>query len=151
MKYYKVIRDSCVIDAGEIFLRWQEKNRILVSCEPENAQFVQSYDGSTVWRVQWLNPAPAAAGTFETVEAALIDEQEFLDLRAVLDDGETVPVPDPFVPEPEPEPDPDPEQDVSDQHMTVQQMRDKIAEQGATIQMLTDCILEMSEVVYSGM
>jgi len=126
MKYYKVIRDGVVIDAGEIFLRWQTQNRILVSCPPELAQFIQSHDGSTVWHVQWLNPAPAEAGEFETIEAALIDRQEFLDLRALLDEGETPVEPDPVIPEPDPEPDPDPEQPEPEKPMTVAEMREKI-------------------------
>lgn len=149
MKYYKVIRDGVIVDAGEIWLRWQEKNRILISCAPEDAQFIMSHDGADIWRVQWLNPAPAAAGSYETVEAALIDQQEYLDLRAVLDDGETVPIPDPVVPEPDTELLPDEEPGQEEDHpMTVQQMREKLAEQDATIQLLTECVLEMSEVVY---
>jgi len=150
MSFYKVVRDGNVIDAGEIWLKWQAKNRIMVSCPPDEAQFIMSHDGNTVWRVQWLNPAPLEAGTYETVEAAIIGKQEYLDLRAVLDDGEVVPVPEPIVPEPEPEPEPDPEQPEEEKPLTVQQMREKLVEQDATIQMLTDCILEMSEVVYSG-
>lgn len=126
MSYFKVVRDGVVIDAGEIFLRWQEKNRVLVSCQPEKAQFIRSYDGKSIWRVAWLNPPPAEAGSYETVEAALIERQEFLDLRAVLDEGETVPEPEPIVPEPEPEPEPDPEQPETEQPMTVAQMRAKI-------------------------
>lgn len=126
MSYFKVVRDGVVIDAGEIFLRWQEKNRVLVSCTPEKAQFIRSHDGKSIWRVAWLNPAPAEAGSYETVEAALIERQEFLDLRAVLDEGETVPEPEPIVPEPEPEPEPDPEQPEAERPMTVAQMREKI-------------------------
>ncbi len=126
MSYFKVVRDGVVIDAGEMFLRWQEKNRVMVSCEPEKAQFIRSYDGETIWRVAWLNPAPQEAGSYETVEAALIDRQEFLDLRAQLDEGETVPEPEPIVPEPEPEPEPDPEQPEEEKPMTVAEMRAKI-------------------------
>jgi len=148
MSYYKVIRDGMVTDAGEMFLRWQEKNRIMLACKPEEAQFIQGSDG-TILRVDWLNPVPEALkDRFETVEAALIDRQEYLDLRAVLDDGETVPEPEPVQPEPTPEPEPGPDVPEGEKPMTVQEMREKIAEQGATIQMLTDCLLEMSEVVY---
>ena len=124
MSYFKVIRDGNVIDAGEIFLKWQAKNRILVSCQPEEAQFVTSHDGETIWRVSWLNPAPEEAGSYETIEAAMIDRQEYLDLRAVLDDGEVVPEPEPVIPEPEP--DPEPEQPEEEKPMTVAQMRAKI-------------------------
>lgn len=126
MSYFKIIRDGNVIDAGEIFLKWQAKNRILVSCPPDEAQFVMSHDGETIWRVAWLNPAPGEAGNYETIEAAMIERQEYLDLRAVLDEGEVVPEPEPVIPEPEPEPDPDPEQPEQEKPMTVAQMRAKI-------------------------
>ena len=56
----------------------------------------------------------------------MIDRQEYLDLRAVLDEGEVVPEPEPVIPEPEPEPDPDPEQPEQEKPMTVAQMRAKI-------------------------
>lgn len=150
MSYFKVVQGGVVIDAGEMFLRWQEKNRVMVSCEPERAQFIRSYDGETIWRVAWLNPAPQEAGSYETVEAALIDRQEFLDLRAQLDEGEVVPEPEPIVPEPEPEPEPDPEQPDAEKKMTVEEMRQRIKEQDAEILMLTECLLEMSEIVYGG-
>lgn len=149
MTYYKIIRDGNVVDAAFTFLRWDERHNRLMGCEPKDAQFVQSYDGGSVYRVEWLNPVPEALkDRFETVEAALIEKQEYLDLRAVLDDGETVPEPEPVQPEPTPEPEPGPDVPEAEKPMTVQQMREKIAEQDATIQMLTDCILEMSEVVY---
>lgn len=147
MSYYKVIRDGTVIDANEIFLRWQTKNKIMLACEMEDAQFIQSHDGDNIWRVPWLNPAPEEAGSYETVEAALIERQEYLDLRAVLDDGETVPEPEPVQPEPTPEPEPDVPED-GERPLTVQQMREKISDLEAQNAMLTECLLEMSEVVY---
>lgn len=149
MTYYKIIRDGVIFDAGMIWLRWQQKNRIMLLCEPSEAQFVMGSD-ETIYRVQWLNPAPAEAGQYEVIEAAIIDRQEYDDLRAVLDDGETVPVPEPVIPEPAPEPEPDPEEPEQEKPMTVQEMREKITAQDAQITMLTDCLLEMSEVVYGG-
>lgn len=146
--YYKIIRDGQVVDAGYMWLRWQRKNRIMLHCEPSEAQFVMAHDGNTIYRVQWLNPAPAEAGTYEVVEAAIIDRQEYLDLRAVLDDGETVPVPEPVIPEPEQEPEPDLEEPEVKRPMTVQEMRERIKSQDEQIMLLTECILEMSEIIY---
>ena len=146
--FYKLIRDGVIFDAGAMWLRWQTNNRIMLRCEPSEAQFVMGTD-EAIYRVQWLNPAPAEAGQYEVIEAAIIDRQEYEDLRAVLDDGETVPIPDPVVPEPDTELLPDEEPGQEEDHpMTVQQMREKLAEQDATIQLLTECVLEMSEVVY---
>lgn len=137
MTYYKLIRENIVFDAGSMWLRWQPKNRIMLRCEPSEAQFVIGSD-ETIYRVQWLNPAPAEAGQYEVIEAAIIDRQEYDDLRAVLDDGETVPVPEPVIPEPEPEPEPDPEQPEQEKPMTVQEMREKITTQEQQISELMD-------------
>lgn len=139
--FYKLIRDGVIFDAGVMWLRWQPKNRIMLRCEPSEAQFVMGTD-ETIYRVQWLNPAPAEAGQYEVIEAAIIDKQEYEDLRAVLDDGEEVPVVEPVYPEPEPEPEPepDPEQPEQERPMTVQQMREKIIEQEAQIADLTEAL-----------
>jgi hypothetical protein len=133
--YYKLIRGGVIFDAGEMWLRWQPKNRIMLRCEPSEAQFVMGRD-ETIYRVQWLNPAPAEAGRYEVIEAAIIDRQEYDDLRAVLDDGETVPVPEPVTPEPEPVPEPEPEQPETERPMTVQEMRQRIADLTAALDML---------------
>lgn len=148
--YYKIIRDGQVVDAGEMWLRWQHKNRIMLHCDPSEAQFVMAYDGSAIYRVQWLNPAPAEAGTYEVVEAAIIDKQEYLDLRAVLDDGETVPVPEPVVPEPDLPPEPEIREELpeTERKMTVEEMRQRIKSQDEQITLLTECILEMSGIIY---
>lgn len=54
----------------------------------------------------------------------MIQQTEFNDIYEELMDGKPIPVPDPE-PEPEPAPEPEPE---PDQRMTVQEMREKIAE-----------------------
>lgn len=126
--FYKLIRDGVIFDAGVMWLRWQPKNRIMLRCEPSEAQFVMGTD-ETIYRVQWLNPAPAEAGQYEVIEAAIIDRQEYDDLRAVLDDGESVPVPEPVIPEPAPEPEPEPDQLQPERPMSVQEMREKITTQ----------------------
>lgn len=127
MTYYKIIVDGSAVDAAFTFLRWDERLNRLLGCEPEDAHFIQSHDGNTVYRAEWLNPVPERVkGRFETVEAAIIDRQEYIDLRAVLDEGEVVPEPEPVIPEPEHEPDPDQEQPEQEKPMTVAQMRAKI-------------------------
>lgn len=150
MNYFKIIEDGRVVDAGEIFLRWQEKNHILISCPLEEAQLVQSHDGETIYRVPWLNPLPEDAGSYESAEAAVIDRQEYLDLLAVLEDGEQPVEPEPPKQEPEPEPEPDQEQPDEEKPMTVAEMRQRIKEQEEALVMLTECLLEMSEIVYAG-
>ena len=150
MTYYKIIVDGSAVDAAFTFLRWDERLNRLLGCEPEDANFIQSHDGNTVYRAEWLNPVPERVkGRFETVDAAIIDRQEYEDLRAVLDSGETVPEPteEETLPDETPA---DTEETEAEKPMTVQQMREKIAAQEASIAMLTECLLEMSEIVYAG-
>ena len=153
MKYYKVISNGLVIDANYVWLKWQTKHRILLGCEPHEANYIQSFDQAHVWRVQWLNPVPAGAPTFETVEAVEILEEEYLEIRKQLDDGFEVVVPE-EIPEEEIPEDTTPETPSIDV-MTPEEMRRKIvyleaalAEQAKTNDILTECLLEMSTVIY---
>ena len=126
MTYFKVIANGAAVDAGCMWLQWNARHQCLMACEPNAAHWAQSYDGHTVYRFGWLNPVPDGAPVYPTVEAAIIDAQEYDDLITVLDGGETVP--EPVEPEPEPEPAPEPEPEPEDRPMSVQQMREKIAE-----------------------
>lgn len=155
MNYYKVISNGIVIDANFVFLKWQKKNRILLGCDISEANFIQSSDQSKVWRVDWLNPVDEEAGTYETVEAIEIAEDEYLSIRAALDEGTEVIEPEPAPVEPEPgtvdEEPTEPEETV----MSVAEMRRKIVELEDALQEQTErndflegCLLEMSEIVY---
>lgn len=153
MKYYKVISSGVVIDANYVWLKWQTKHSILLGCEPHEANYIQSSDQEKVWRVQWLNPVPAGAPIFETVEAVEISEEEYLEIRKKLDDGFEVVVPEEIPPEEEILEDPAIE--VPNVVMTPEEMRRKIvhleaalAEQAKTNEVLTECLLEMSALIY---
>lgn len=131
MHYYKILSAGAVIDAGCVFLRWQPKHRILVGCAAGEAHFIQSSDQAQVWRVPWLNPVPAGAPTFETVQAVEIDADEYAALRRQLDAGLTVAPPAaPEAPAPETAaPEPAPETPV----MTLEAMRRRLAELEAAV------------------
>ena len=153
MKYYKVISNGAIIDANYTWLKWQTKHHILLGCEPHEANYIQSSDQSKVWRVQWLNPVPADAPTFETVEAVEITEEEYLEIRKQLDDGFEVVVPE-EIPEEE-IPEDTTIEAPSVEVMTPEEMRRKIvyleaalAEQAKTNEVLTECLLEMSALIY---
>lgn len=153
MNYYKVVANGNVIDANFIFLKWQEKHGILIGCDAAEAQFIQSSDQAKVWRTPWLHPAPEAAGTYETVEAIEITEEEYSAIREQLDDGQTVTEPEPEEPE-EPQGD-DTGGGSGETVMSTAEMRRIITEQANTLQeqaerleFLEGCLLEMSEVVY---
>lgn len=131
MTYYKIIQGGEAVDAAFTFLRWDERHGRLMGCEPRDAQYVQSMDGETVYRVGWLNPTPDGAPVFETCECVIIDAQEYDDLKAALDSGETVQ--EPQEPQDGPQegqaenPAEEP-QEAAERPMTVQEMREKIME-----------------------
>ena len=135
--YYKIIKDGVVIDAldGGVFVRRNPRG-LIVSCGPDRAIGVVSSDSSLIYHIDGAAPL----GDYPDVIVADIGWQEYDELRALLDDGEEVPVPEPVYPEPEPEPEPDPEQPEVEKPMSVQEMREKIIEQEAQIADLTEAL-----------
>lgn len=91
MNYYKVIKDGEVIDVNHVFLKWQRKHNIMLACEAVEGQFIQSSDGTNIWRVDWLNRLPEDfPGSYESIEAVEITAEEYEELREKLELGETV-------------------------------------------------------------
>lgn len=135
--YYKIIKDGIVIDAVE-GSPWvcMGKHGYPVRCGPDRATGVLSHDSSIIYHIDGAVPL----GDYQDVIVADIGWQEYDELRALLDDGEEVPVPEPVYPEPEPEPEPDPEQPEVEKPMSVQEMREKIIEQEAQIADLTEAL-----------
>lgn len=92
MTYYKVIKNNEVIDVNHVFLKWQERHNLLLSCDVSEALFIQSSDGTEIWRVDWLNRIPKnCTYSFESIEAVEITAEEYIELKKQLDLGETVP------------------------------------------------------------
>lgn len=126
MTYFKVIDNGEAVDAGWMWLKWNTKHRCLMVCEPREAHYVQNYTETAIYRLGWLNPLPNGAPMYPAAEGAIIDAQEYDELIAALDGGETVPEPPEPEPEPEPpEPEPEPQ---PERPMTVAEMRAKILE-----------------------
>lgn len=157
MNYYKVMSNGVVIDANFVFLKWQKKNRVMLGCDISEANFIQSSDQNEIWRVPWLNPVDEEVGTYETVDAVEITEEEYLSIREALDEGTEVPVPEPEEPDTDEnegnteEKETTPEETV----MSVAEMRRKIVELEEALKEQTErndflegCLLEMSEIVY---
>lgn len=161
MNYYKIIENGTVIDANFVFLKWQRKNNILIGCDASEANFIQSSDQEKVWKVDWLVPAEADAGEYPPITAVEITKEEYDELRAQLDIGETPAEPEPEEPEDTTEPD-DTGDVPAESVMSVEEMRRKIValetaleeqkiingEQMERNDFLEGCLLEMSEIVY---
>lgn len=136
--YYKIIKDGIVIDAVE-GSPWvcKGKHGYPVRCGPDRATGVLSHGSATIYHIDGAAPL----GDYPDVIVADIDFQEYDELRALLDDGEDIPVIEPEFPEPEPEPEqPEPDQPVEDKPMTVQEMREKITTQEQQIADLTEAL-----------
>ena len=79
--YYKVIKDNKVIDVLEhlIYLKLQQKNKIMLLTDENDAQAILSSDGNTVWHVEGFYDLPVDG--YKTVKLIEIDEHEYKQLK----------------------------------------------------------------------
>lgn len=81
--YYKVMKNNKVVDVLDhlTYLKWQEKNKIMLLSDEGEAQAILGSDGNTIWHVEGLYDLPVEAGKYENVRLVEIDEFEFKQLR----------------------------------------------------------------------
>ena len=81
--FYKVIKNNKVIDVLDklIYLKWQDKHKIMVLCSENEAQAILSSDNDTIWHEDTLYKIPVSG--YDTVHVEEIDEFEFRQLRAL--------------------------------------------------------------------
>lgn len=109
MKYYKIIdSDRQVIDAlfdEEIsYVRYQQRNKLLVNCTKDEAQGFLSYDLLNVYRTEDMIKFPSNCNyQYDEVTIKEITEDDYNILRNAIDESK------PIEPEPEPIPNPEPE------------------------------------------
>ena len=134
MDYYKIIMDGAVIGAGCTFLKWHPAKGRFMYCGINVAERVQDAVTERLYHADWLIRSPPEAEPCDEATVEMISAAEYDEIIALLDDGETIPVPEPEeepAPEPGPSPDPEPERP-----MTVQEMRDRIAEMEETLNII---------------
>ena len=145
MACFKVIQNNQIVDAGNIFLRWSTKWQQFFACELEEAQFAQSIK-NVIYRDAWLRPCFEETNLATEAKIVCIDESEYQEIYELLVDEQIIDIPEeeyPIIPDPEPEVEPQ-------KQKTVSEMREQIQAQQDQISMLTDCILELSEILYGG-
>ena len=109
MRYYKIINsDRQVVDAliyDEIsYVRFQQRNKLLVNCAKDEAQGFLSYDLLNVYRTDDMTKFPSSCNyLYDEVTMKEITEDDYNILRNAIDESK------PIEPEPEPTPDPEPE------------------------------------------
>lgn len=81
--YYKVIKNNKVIDVLDhlTYLKWQQKNKIMLLCDLDEAQAILSSDGNTVWHVEGFYDLPCEK--YDTVKLVEIDEYEYKQLKVL--------------------------------------------------------------------
>lgn len=79
--YYKVIKNNKVIDVLNrlIFVKYQEKNNVMVACARNGAQAILSSDCNYIWHVDELQDVPIDG--YDTVEVVQIDKYEYDQLK----------------------------------------------------------------------
>lgn len=79
--YYKVLKNDKVIDVLDnlVYLKWQDKHKIMVLTDENEAQAILSSDKETIWHVKGFYKIPVDG--YETVTILPIDEYEFKKLR----------------------------------------------------------------------
>ena len=134
MRWFKIIEDGETKTAVEydspVWVRM--KNGILLRCSEGQAQGILHSDGATVFQLDGKAPITGRVINKLAVEITMTEYE-----RIINEDYDDEDIPDP-----------DPEEDPEEQ-MTIRQMRERIKELTESNEMLTECILEMSEIIYA--
>lgn len=133
--YYKIVSDGLIVDASESlrFVRWQEKNSIFLSCDENDADGIVSSDGEHVYLLE----GSEAIGELPYAAITEITEEEYQAIRDELDAGGEVVNPD--------DQGNTPDTPAKTRLAALEEQMAALIEENA---MLTECLLEMSEVVY---
>ena len=81
--FYKVLKNNKVIDVLDhlTYLKWQERNKIMLLSDLDEAQAILGSDGNTIWHVEGLYDLPAEAGNYDVVSVQEINQFEYKQLR----------------------------------------------------------------------
>ena len=128
MNYYKMIDGGTFVGiATQLdFREYQRKHNILLACDEERAQYIQSAD--EYYRSEWMVPVTTDTISYISVEVIRIDEEEYNTLLSAIESGNEIVIEEPESPVVE-------EQVPVDQNevITVEYVKSmKIAEMSAT-------------------
>lgn len=90
MTFYKIVENNNIISVGCVFLKWNIKRHKFNICDVDEGQFVQTYDEKAIYRADWMKPAPNEASGFNVAKVIIINQTEYEDLKAMLDEGESI-------------------------------------------------------------
>lgn len=84
--FYKILKNDRVVDVLDklVYMKWQEKHKIMVLCSENEAQGILSSDGEQVWHEPSLYEFPSECeGKYSSVDIEKIDEFEYKSLKAL--------------------------------------------------------------------
>lgn len=90
MTYYKLINGTTFVGVAtqSDFRVFQHKHQIILACDEEVAQYVQS--GDALYRANWMVPVTTDKISYETVEVIKIDEEEYNILLDAVETGKEI-------------------------------------------------------------
>lgn len=90
MNYYKLINGETFVGiASQLdFREYQKKHNILLACNEETAQYVQSEDA--LYHANWMKPVVTDRFIYTTVDMISIDEEEYNTLREAIEAGKDI-------------------------------------------------------------
>lgn len=143
IKYFKVKQGNIIIDAlaDPKYIVYQQGNDLCVIGKESEAFGVLSRDASMIYAVEGMRVAPDKGYTVVRLEQ--IDKNDYEELVEELDGGGDVPDPDP---EPDPD-DPDEVMSLAEMRKNILALKAQNAELTAQNELLTGCVLELSEIV----
>ena len=150
--FYKVILNGMVVDIQtELrYVRWQEANNLMIMCSGEMANGILSSDSSVIWHVEGFPEFPD--GRCQTVIVEEIEEDEYLRWKERL---ETATTETEETTEESPAENATAEESASKGYLsiqdmlTIQELMDKVEKLEKDNELLSECLLEMSEKVYA--
>ena len=79
--FYKVIKNNKVIDVLDclVYLKWQDKHKIMVLSSEDDAQAILGSNGNTVYHVEGFYDIPVNG--YDSVKISPIDEYEYKQLK----------------------------------------------------------------------
>lgn len=80
--YYKILKNNKAIDVLDslIYLKWQDKHKIWILCDENEAQAILLSDKNTIVHERTFYNAPVSVDTVDLVE---IDEYEYKQLKVL--------------------------------------------------------------------
>jgi len=154
--FYKIIRDNEVVDALDYlqYVRVQRVDNSLICCPAQYGQGILGSNGEDKWYSSGY-VAGANVNSYPEVEIIGIEENEYSEIKAVLDEGKAIYEPEETVTENvtvEPEETAQENAVAEPQAKTINEKIKELSKTtdmlGENFDMLTECILEMSGVIY---